>query len=117
MFVRIDRGRRTNRGQRRGTVLPMLVATIVVLMGFVALAIDIGLLALARTQAQNAADAAALTGARSLTGDASSDNNFAACEPAARVAARANVILSQPIQDPQISVSIGSYTYDETLSK
>ena len=34
--------------------------------GFVALAIDLGLIAVAKTQCQNSADAAAMAGARSL---------------------------------------------------
>src|SRR6478672_4804823 len=100
---------------RRGTIVPLIAITIVVLLGFVALAIDVGLMAMARTQAQNAADCAALTGARTLTGDPATNNNFANCEPNARAAASANKIIARPINggDPAtMSVSIGSYAYD-----
>lgn len=48
---------------RQGTVLSLLALTMVALLGFLALAIDIGMLAIAKTQAQNAADLASLTAA------------------------------------------------------
>jgi uncharacterized membrane protein len=40
----------------------------IALCGFMALAIDVGMLTIAKTQAQNAADLAALTAARTLNG-------------------------------------------------
>ena len=49
---------------RRGTVLPLVVLTMMVLLGFLALAIDLGMLAIAKTQVQQAADLVALTAAR-----------------------------------------------------
>ena len=51
---------------RRGAILPYLALTIVALLGFMALAIDLGMIMVAKTQAQNAADAAAFAGARAL---------------------------------------------------
>src|SRR2546430_1895011 len=74
---------RWKRRRRNGTILPLLVISIVALFGFVALAVDIGMVALARTQCQNAADCAALTGARTLSGDPANNNNFDNCEPGA----------------------------------
>ena len=68
--MRIDR-----RGPRRGAVLPLVTLCLVGLMGFLALAIDVGVLAVARNQAQNAADIAALAGARTLTGTSSNNYN------------------------------------------
>ena len=53
---------------RRGTVLPLVALTIVAQLAFLALAIDLGMLAIAKTQAQQAADLVALTAARSLNG-------------------------------------------------
>ena len=47
----------------RGIILPLLAIVIVALVGFLALAIDLGMLAIAKTQAQQAADLAALTAA------------------------------------------------------
>jgi hypothetical protein len=43
-----------------GAVLVLLVVSLVMLLTFVALAIDLGMLAVARTQCQDAADAAAI---------------------------------------------------------
>jgi len=48
---------------RRGSVLPTLGVCLIALFGFVALAVDLGMLAVSRTQCQNAADVAALVGA------------------------------------------------------
>ncbi|MGL4550338.1 MAG: pilus assembly protein TadG-related protein, partial [Gemmataceae bacterium] len=50
--------------RRTGSILPLLALTIVGLLTLVALAIDLGMLAVARTQCQSAADTAALSGAR-----------------------------------------------------
>ena len=46
---------------RRGIILPLVALAIVALVGFLALAIDLGMLAIAKTQVQQAADLAALT--------------------------------------------------------
>ena len=51
---------------RRGTIIPMMALTITALFAFVALAIDLGMLTVARTESQNAADVAALVGTRTL---------------------------------------------------
>jgi Putative Flp pilus-assembly TadE/G-like len=100
---------RTNR--RPGTVLPLVTICLVGLMAFLALGIDIGMMALARTQAQSAADIAALSGARTLTGEVG--NNKANAEAEAREAARANAILNAPITDGQITaVNTGVFRYN-----
>jgi hypothetical protein len=86
----------------------------VALLGFVALAIDIGMVACARTQCQAAADAAAMAGARTLNGDVSNNNNFANAGPAVVTMATADTILNNPIQASWVSYEIGYYTYDRT---
>ena len=53
---------------RRGTVLPLVAFTIVAQLCFLALAIDLGMVAISKTQTQQAADLVALTAARSLNG-------------------------------------------------
>ncbi len=66
------RGTRMNtdgRNLRRGIILPLLALVIVVMVGFLALAIDLGMLAIAKTQVQQAADLAALTAMRTLNGN------------------------------------------------
>jgi Flp pilus assembly protein TadG len=102
------------RARRRGSVLPLVVVCLVALIGMAALAIDLGMMMVARTQCQNAADAAAMVGARTLNGDVTNNNNYAAAGPAAVAAAGVNSILSQPVQPSQVAVSIGSYSYDPT---
>src|ERR1022692_817699 len=53
---------------RRGAIVPMVAMSLVAMLGLVALAIDIGMLAVAKTQAQNAADSAAMAGVRTFNG-------------------------------------------------
>ena len=47
------------KSSRRGTILPLVAVSMVTLLGFIALAIDLGMVMVAKTQLQNAADAAA----------------------------------------------------------
>ena len=53
---------------RRGTILVMTAVLMVVLLGFVAMTVDVGFIELTRTQLQSAADASALSGAMELSG-------------------------------------------------
>src|SRR4051794_39212559 len=62
---------RKSNGRRKGTILPLAAISLVSVCGFVALAFDIGLIAVAKTQCQNSADAASMAGARSLDGSTS----------------------------------------------
>src|SRR5262249_39150883 len=106
--------RSTQRGRRPGTVVPYLALTIVVLLGFVALAIDIPMLAIAKTQAQNAADLAALTAMRTVNGDATNNYNQAAATTNAQNILTYNTILGQAIDPSQLQLTYGSYDYDQT---
>jgi Flp pilus assembly protein TadG len=103
----------TRLGQRgrRGSILPLLAISILALLGFVALAVDLGLMMVARTQCQDAADSAAMAGTRTLNGDVSNNNNYAAAGPAAVTAATSNSILARPIQPSQVQTTIGKYSY------
>ncbi|HEY3787774.1 MAG TPA: pilus assembly protein TadG-related protein, partial [Urbifossiella sp.] len=102
-----------SRSHRRGSVLPTLGVCLVSLFGFVALAVDLGMLAVSRTQLQNSADAAALVGARNLNNQVgSTDTNRTAALAAARSAAKANSNLSGYVGDADISaITAGQYTY------
>src|SRR5262245_11488891 len=104
--------RTTRHPRRRGAVLPLIVICLIVLFAFVALAVDLGIMAVARTQAQNAADSAAMAGARTLTGDPTTNNNYGNVAPNATAAATANGVLGQAVQPSQVTIDIGSYTYD-----
>jgi Flp pilus assembly protein TadG len=99
---------------RRGTVLPMLAVTLVALISFVALAIDVGMIAIAKAQAQNAADLAALTAARTLNGDATANYNQNLATTNAQNILTYNKILGQAIQTSQLQLTYGSYDYNQT---
>src|ERR1700674_2920349 len=91
--------------QRRGTIVSLLALTIVALMAFVGLAIDIGMLSIAKTQAQNAADLAALTAARTLTGDSSTTYNSGTATTNAQNVLTYNNILGQSVQAAQLTLA------------
>jgi hypothetical protein len=96
--------------QRRGTILPMVAIGLVGLVGFVALAIDISVIAVVRNQCQNAADVGAMTGARSLNGSVNA--NLPAAEVNARNAAKSNKVMSNSVEDTEVVVQFGAYHYD-----
>src|SRR5262249_43290 len=103
--------------RRRGGILPLVAVSIVALVALVAMAIDVGLLAVARNECQAAADAAALPGARPLTGDPATDYNRGAAAGNAEKAALLNSVLGTPLQDSQVTIQIGSYRYDTTQDR
>ncbi len=103
--------RNRRNSSRSGAVLVLVVIATVALFTFVALAIDLGMLAVARTQLQDAADLAAMAGARTLNGDTAADNNYANAQPNALVAATNNSVLSKQITSGQVSVQVGRYVY------
>ncbi|MCA9018399.1 MAG: hypothetical protein KDA77_23965, partial [Planctomycetaceae bacterium] len=59
--------------KRKGAVIVLAAALMVMVLGFATLSIDIGYLSLAKNQMQTAADAAALAGASELSGTLSPD--------------------------------------------
>ncbi|HLJ94740.1 MAG TPA: TadE/TadG family type IV pilus assembly protein [Gemmataceae bacterium] len=96
--------------RRRGTILPMLAICLVALCGFVALGIDVGLIAAAKTDCQNAADAAALTGTRNI--DGSANGNVTVAMSKAQAIAMANQVLGQSVQAADVTLQAGTYHYD-----
>ena len=54
--------------RRPGSILPLVALLLVCLCGFTALSVEVATIATVKTQCQNAADAAALAGARTLNG-------------------------------------------------
>jgi hypothetical protein len=107
------------RRSRPGSVLPTLGVCLIALFGFVALAVDLGMLAVSRTQCQNAADAAAFVGARNLHNrEGTPDTNRADALEKARQAAKANAHLSNFVGDAEIaSVTAGQYSYDSAKQR
>jgi Flp pilus assembly protein TadG len=102
---------------RQGSILPFLTICLVAICGFTALAIDIGMLVVAKCQCQNAADAAALAGARTIDGSPTS-NLTAAINEAYKIAEE-NKVLAQQVQAGDVTLQAGTYHYDpsaETFS-
>jgi Flp pilus assembly protein TadG len=104
---------RDNEARRRGTILPLAAVSITALLGLIALGVDLGMLAVARTQCQNAADLAALAGTRLLNGNIA-NNNKPAAEAFAATMAKNNSVLSVPLVSSQITVTTGVYRYNST---
>ena len=104
------------RRARRGTILPLLGVCLIGLFAFVALAVDLGMLAVSRTQCQNGADVAALVGTRTLNNkDGVAYSNLPAAVAALKSAATSNPHLSGYFANAQISkIEAGQYLYDTT---
>ena len=108
--------KRENSGQRRrGSVAPMIAASFVAICGFVALAIDVGRIAVARLECQSAADVAAMAGARTLNGIIPQDLDSATAN--ARGAAAQHKVMGQPIVESDLVVEHGTYRYDRAAQK
>jgi hypothetical protein len=97
---------------RRGSVLPLIVISLVGVCAFAALAVDLGMIVMAKTQCQNAADVAAMAGARTI--DGSTGGNIGQATTNAQNAAEANQVLGQQIQAGDLTIQMGSYHYDST---
>ncbi len=97
---------------RRGVIVTYLAISAVALLGFLALAIDLGMVMVAKTQAQNAADAAAFAAARTLTGGTSANTSQATTNGLA--AAAANNIIGTSIPNANVTITLGAYHYDST---
>lgn len=102
---------RTRKHNRQGATLVLVAVAMITLFAFVALAIDLGMLAVARTQLQDAADVSALAGVRTLNGNTSINNNYANAAPNAVAAATANTVLSKQIAAAQVNAQVGRYVY------
>lgn len=118
---------RSGRRRQRGATLVLVAAGLTVLLGAMALAIDMGILYVARNEAQRTADAAALAGAYAFVSSGCTSGGCMAGgqqEADARTKAKAvggqNEILGQPVaildedirfrypnpQEPQITVTV-----------
>src|SRR5438445_526077 len=91
--------------KQKGFVLVVLALLLVALIGFLALAVDIGVLYSARTSAQGVADAAALAGAFTFINDTQSPQPQTASSNALQVA-RNNSVLGQPVAAADVNVNV-----------
>ena len=91
-----------------GFVLVLVAFVLVVLVGFVALGVDSGILYTARTSAQDASDAAALAGAYSFVVSPTSDNTLAIATATAqaKAVATASTILGKAILPADVTVAV-----------
>jgi len=101
---------------RRGTVIPLFAISITGLLICMALAIDIGMMAVTNAQLQVAADNGAMAGARALTGDQTTNNNYTGAQTAAQTAAQANIVMGQNVVQSTSDIAIGVYYYDTTYA-
>lgn len=98
--------------KRPGTIIPLLAISLVALIGMTALAVDIGIIALAKNNAQLTADAAAFAGARTLNGLASEEHNYDGVQPSVLGITRKSKVLGKEVADPEVATRIGYYNYD-----
>ena len=107
---------------RTGTIVPILALTVTGMFGFVALAIDLGVLTVVRTECQNSADSGALAGARVLNNkDTATDNDSSIAISTATTAVTNNVYMNTNFTPSNLpnagDVKVGLYDYDATAQK
>lgn len=100
------------RDPRRGAILVLVAVSMIGICGFLAFAIDIGIILGAKNQSQNAADSAATAGARTIDGSASS--NLTNATTNAQNAAIQNSVMGQPLTAADLTITHGTYHYDTT---
>src|SRR5213594_2418466 len=91
--------------KQEGFVLVVVAIVLIVLVGFLALAIDIGVLYSARTLAQEVADAAALAGAYTYIDNPTAPNLAQLAHDSALQVAVNNSILGQPVAAADVTVN------------
>ncbi len=101
--------------RRSGSIAPVIAISLVALCGAVALAIDVGRVAVAKLQCQSAVDVAAMAGARTLNGIMPQD--LATATTNAQNAAMTYQIMGQHIVTGDLTVTHGTYHYDTTAQQ
>lgn len=106
-----------NRKRQSGYVAVTLAATLVVLLGFAALAVDVGVLYSARTSAQRAADASSLAGAFTFIVNPGADEDRIRAQAIA--AASTNEILGESVVvlDEDIDVDMANRRVTVTVHR
>jgi Flp pilus assembly protein TadG len=99
---------------RRGSILPILALVLVVQAAFLALALDLGMVAIAKTQVQQAADLAALTAGRTLDGVSTNNYNQTQATTNAQNVLTYNNVLGSRFTGSQLQLTYGSYDYSQT---
>ena len=107
--------RRLRYDRRPGSIAPAIAISLVGLCGAVALAIDVGRVAVAKLQCQSAVDVAAMAGARTLNGIMPQDLTSATTN--AQNAAMTYQIMGHSIVTGELTVTHGTYHYDTTAQQ
>ena len=94
--------------------MPVVALLMVTMVGFLALSVDVGMLSIAKTQTQQAADLAALTAARTVNGNSSLSYNVTAATTNAQNCLTYNLVLGTSIPSTRLSLTYGSYDYNQT---
>ncbi len=108
--------RHNRRPASKGTILPLLALCLIALFGFVGLAVDLGMLAVARTDCQNAADVGALAGCRTLNDRPGTVNsNLSNAVAVSKTEVTSNDLFKTTFQMSQIQkIETGQYLYNPT---
>ena len=93
-----------------GTVVVLAAVFIIVLMGFAALAIDVGMIMTARAELQNVADAGVLAGVSQLL-----EENYDGAVGQASVFASQNTCLGQAVALGTGDIELGNYDFDSKV--
>lgn len=99
--------------RQRGAVLLLVTFSLIAILGFAALAIDVGRLYIIKSQLQNAADAGALAGAKPL--DGTSAGVALACVKASEAALKnKSLLMAQDLDVGDLTIEIGTEPYGGT---
>ncbi|MFQ5805135.1 MAG: pilus assembly protein TadG-related protein [Phycisphaerae bacterium] len=91
--------------RRRGGIVPLVAISLVMVLSFVALAVDAGYIYVSRSQMQRAADASALAGASALL-----DGDYEATMRAVECAGQ-NAVGGYPVSGEEVTVIIGNWAW------
>src|SRR5437016_4138624 len=92
--------------EESGYIIVTVAVLLIVLLGFTALAVDIGAMFAARTQSQRAADAAALAGAYTFIQSASTADQPARAQNYARKVATSATVMGRQLTDADVTVEV-----------
>jgi putative Tad-like protein involved in Flp pilus assembly/von Willebrand factor type A domain-containing protein len=96
------RGRK-RQSDRKGAIVVLAVLLMVIMLGMVAYAVDVGYIVNTKTELRRAVDSGALAGAGELP------NGLAATEAIVRQFVKANRVGSRDVRDDEITVELGSW--------
>ena len=112
MYKRKPASERNTPSRQSGAVMIVFGLSLAILIGFLALVVDLGRTYVVRTELQNAADAAALAGAKDL--NQTSAGVTSAVATAIAMAAQNKYLFNVPVAITALDISVGSTPYDDS---